>query len=42
MGTIGIQPTIAAINKGIDIGLANKETLVSAGSLVMDLAKEKR
>ena len=42
VGTIGIQPTIAAINKGIDIGLANKETLVSAGSLVMDLAKEKR
>lgn len=42
VGTIGIQPTIAAINKGIDIGLANKETLVSAGSLVMDLAKEKK
>ena len=41
VGTIGIEPTISAINKGIDIGLANKETLVSAGSLVMDLAKEK-
>ncbi len=41
VGTIGIQPTISSINEGIDIGLANKETLVSAGSVVMKLAKEK-
>lgn len=40
VGTIGIQPTICAINKKIDIALANKETLVSAGSLVMEAAKK--
>lgn len=40
VGAIGIQPTICAINKGIDIALANKETLVSAGSLVMKAASK--
>ena len=40
-GKIGLLPTIIAINNGIDIALANKETLVMAGSLVMPLAREK-
>lgn len=40
-GTMGLQPTIEAILAGKDIGLANKEALVSGGSLVMRLAKEK-
>ena len=38
---IGIRPTIAAIEAGKDIALANKETLVMAGDIVMPLAKEK-
>lgn len=41
VGMIGITPTIAAINAGKDIGLANKETLVTAGHIIMNLAKEK-
>ena len=41
VGMIGIQPTIAAIRAGKDIGLANKETLVTAGHIIMPLAKEK-
>lgn len=41
VGMIGIQPTIAAINAGIDIALANKETLVCAGHIIMKLAKDK-
>ena len=40
-GKIGLKPTIVAINNGIDIALANKETLVMAGDIVMRLAKEK-
>ena len=40
-GKIGLKPTITAINNGIDIALANKETLVMAGDIVMPLAKEK-
>ncbi|WP_304340648.1 1-deoxy-D-xylulose-5-phosphate reductoisomerase [Metaclostridioides mangenotii] len=40
VGMIGLVPTIAAIEKGIDIALANKETLVTAGKLVMDLAQK--
>ncbi len=40
-GKIGLKPTITAINNGIDIALANKETLVMAGDIVMNLAKEK-
>ena len=41
VGMIGIQPTIAAIKAGKDIALANKETLVTAGHIIMPLAKEK-
>lgn len=41
VGMIGIRPTIAAIRAGKDIGLANKETLVTAGHIIMPLAKEK-
>lgn len=41
VGMIGIRPTIAAIEAGKDIALANKETLVTAGHLIMPLAKEK-
>jgi 1-deoxy-D-xylulose-5-phosphate reductoisomerase len=40
MGSVGLKPTIAAIKAKKDIGLANKETLVVAGELVMQLAKE--
>lgn len=39
VGMIGIRPTIAAIRAGKDIALANKETLVTAGHLIMPLAK---
>lgn len=42
VGMIGIKPTIAAILAGKDIGLANKETLVTAGHIIMPLAKEKQ
>lgn len=38
VGMIGIQPTIAAIEAGKDIALANKETLVTAGHIIMPLA----
>jgi 1-deoxy-D-xylulose-5-phosphate reductoisomerase len=41
VGMIGVQPTLAAIEHGKDILLANKETLVTAGHLLMPLAKEK-
>ncbi len=41
VGMIGIQPTIRAIEAGKDIALANKETLVCAGHIIMPLAKEK-
>lgn len=40
VGMIGIQPTIAAIKAGKDIALANKETLVTAGHIIMPLAKQ--
>lgn len=40
VGMIGILPTIAAIKKGKDIALANKETLVTAGHIIMPLAAE--
>lgn len=40
VGMIGIRPTIEAIQAGKDIALANKETLVTAGHLIMPLAKE--
>ncbi len=41
VGAVGLLPTLAAINAGKDIGLANKETLVMAGKLVMDAVREK-
>ncbi|MEG1993173.1 MAG: 1-deoxy-D-xylulose-5-phosphate reductoisomerase, partial [Acetivibrio sp.] len=41
VGMIGIVPTIEAIGAGKDIALANKETLVCAGHIIMPLAKEK-
>ena len=41
VGMIGIRPTIKAIECGKDIALANKETLVCAGHIIMPLAKEK-
>ena len=41
VGMMGIVPTIRAIEAGKDIALANKETLVAGGKLVMQLAKEK-
>lgn len=40
VGMIGIRPTIAAIKAKKDIALANKETLVTAGHIIMKLAKE--
>lgn len=39
-GMIGLKPTVAAIKKGKTIALANKETLVTGGSYIMDLAKQ--
>lgn len=41
VGMIGIRPTIAAIEHGKTIALANKETLVTAGHIIMPLAAEK-
>ena len=41
VGMIGVQPTLAAIEAGKDIALANKETLVTAGHLVTRAAREK-
>lgn len=41
VGMIGIRPTIAAIQAGKDIALANKETLVCAGHIIMPLARER-
>ncbi len=40
VGFAGVKPTIAAIKKGKTIALANKETLVAAGCVIMPLAKE--
>ena len=40
VGMIGIRPTIAAMKAGKDIALANKETLVTAGHIIMPLAEE--
>lgn len=42
VGMIGIKPTIAAIHAGKDIALANKETLVTAGHIIIPLAAEKK
>lgn len=41
VGMIGIRPTIAAMEAGKDIALANKETLVTAGHIIMPLAKKR-
>lgn len=41
VGIVGLVPTMNAINAGVNIALANKETLVTAGSIVMNRAKEK-
>lgn len=41
VGMMGIVPTIEAINAGKDIALANKETLVTAGHIIMKLAADK-
>lgn len=40
-GMVGLKPTLAAINAGINIALANKETLVAGGNFVMDAAAQK-
>ncbi len=40
VGMLGIRPTIEAIRAGKDIALANKETLVTAGHMIMPMAKE--
>lgn len=42
VGMIGIRPTIEAIQAGKAIALANKETLVTAGHLIMPLARERK
>lgn len=42
VGMIGIKPTIAAIEAGKTIALANKETLVTAGHIIMPLAAERQ
>lgn len=41
VGSVGLRPTVEAIKAGKDIALANKETLVVAGDLITQLAKEK-
>jgi len=41
VGMRGLRPTLAAIEAGSDVALANKETLVAAGEAVMDLARER-
>ena len=41
VGMLGLRPTVEAIKCGKDIALANKETLVTAGHIIMPLAKEK-
>ena len=40
-GILGLKPTLSALEAGKDIALANKETLVAGGDLVMSLAREK-
>ncbi len=41
VGSLGLKSTLAAIDAGADIGLANKESLVTAGHLVMERARER-
>lgn len=40
VGMVGLQPTLAAVKAGHDVALANKETLVAGGALVMNAVKE--
>lgn len=40
VGMVGLTPTLNALNSGKDVALANKETLVAGGSLVMDAVKK--
>ncbi|WP_277584196.1 1-deoxy-D-xylulose-5-phosphate reductoisomerase [Psychrobacillus antarcticus] len=40
LGSVGLRPTLEAIKQGITIAIANKETLVTAGHLVMEAAKK--
>lgn len=40
VGNIGLKPTVCAIENKIDIGLANKEVLVTCGEIIMNMAKE--
>ncbi len=40
VGDVGLKPTVEAIKNGIDIALANKETLVTAGQYIMDLVQK--
>ncbi len=40
VGDVGLRPTVEAIKNGIDIALANKETLVTAGQYIMDLVNK--
>ncbi|MEG0496344.1 MAG: 1-deoxy-D-xylulose-5-phosphate reductoisomerase [Eubacterium sp.] len=40
-GMVGLRPTLAAIDAGIDIALANKETLVAGGQIIMDAIAKK-
>lgn len=41
VGMVGLRPTIAALESGMQVALANKETLVAGGDIVMKLAAEK-
>lgn len=40
VGAAGLRPTLAAVERGMDVGLANKESLVVAGSILMPLARK--
>ena len=40
VGFVGVKPTILALKRGLDVALANKETLVIGGGMIMDIAKE--
>jgi len=42
VGSAGLEPTLAAVRAGHDVALANKETLVAGGQLVMQAVKKKR
>lgn len=42
VGMVGLRPTLAAIDAGKDVALANKETLVAGGALVMEAARRKQ